>query len=743
MKTKRVYKAEEGKIVNDMQILKSAPPGKKGPRILGAIIIFLIILFLTIEFFIREEQEFSPTSVTPILLSSLQIIVLLLSLIIFSVLGRNLIKLYLERKRKVVGAHFKTKLVFFFIALSLIPTLLLFFFASDLISRNIEQWFKTPLHKIMSDTKSLADEFYLNSEETTLRYARQLGRAIKKQFLASSDNQRSLNEFIQEKLREYDLDEIGIYENDEELFSYLSLNLPLKDYQELPPALMKSVHQDETFTSNGLMGNGVMVRSGFVLDLPDRGKYLIVAGKFIPQNYAQKMINIHSYVERYDNIKAQKNPVKTLYLITLSFITLLIIFAASWIGFHLAKTITVPIEKLAHATKQVSRGNWDVKVEDPASGEIGTLIDSFNQMIFDLNESHQKIAQKTSELEARRQYIETILNNITTGVMVINSEGIITTLNPSALEMLGLHEKNHIGKSYKDIFRNPRYGEISEVIQLAFLNQHKISDKEINIHFGDQSLILSLTLSPLRESDDPFSGLIVVLENLTQLIKAQKIAAWKEVAQRVAHEIKNPLTPIQLSAERIIKKLRKNEKNYDEAIEDGAKTIVEETRTIKALVDEFSKFVRLPEIHMQSTNMHEIIDQTVSLFKGIFPGVEFEMSFSPEVPLLIRTDPEQMKRVFINIMDNAIHAMNKKGRIQIQTSFNKQLQKIKIEIADTGPGIFSKDKNKLFLPHFSTKKKGAGLGLAIVNQIIDEHNGSISIEKNQPQGAKFIIQIPS
>ncbi len=715
----------------------------KGPRVIGAIIVLLIILFFTIEFFIRETQQFSSTTVTNVLLSSLQIIVLLLFLILLFVLGRNLAKLYLERKRKVAGSHFKTRLLFFFISLSLIPTLLLFFFASDMISRNIEQWFKTPIDKILNDTKGLADGFYLNTEEITLHYAKQLGKAIQKQKLINIEQKAPLMEFVKDKLTEYKLDEIGIYLNDEELFSYLNPDLPLRDYHTLKENIVKRAQLGEEFSTIEPMGTGEMIRRGLSFNIQDRDNLLIVTGKYLQQNYAQKINNITAYVQRYRQIKIQKDPVKSLYLMTLIFITLLIIFAASWIAFHLAKGITVPIEKLAQATKEVSKGNLNIKVEDPASDELGTFIDSFNQMVSDLNESHHNIAQKTLELESRKQYIETVLNNITTGVITLNAEGIITTINPSARDMLELQEKNPIDKSYEKILSDSKYSEILDNIKYGMKNKFKLSEKEIQINFGNQSTILSLTLSPLRQYNNKFSGIIIVLDNLTQLIKAQKIAAWKEVAQRVAHEIKNPLTPIQLSAERIIKNLKKPGKDPNKIIKEGANTIVNEAGIIKSLIDEFSNFARMPNIRLQSGNIHEIITQTISLFKGIFTDIEFETLFSSEVTSIIQIDPEQMRRVFINLLDNAIDAMNKKGKIQICTSYEEENRVVKIEISDSGPGISIQDKEKLFLPHFSTKKKGTGLGLAIVHQIINEHNGSIEVESNKPCGAKFIIRIPT
>jgi two-component system nitrogen regulation sensor histidine kinase NtrY len=719
-----------------------ADPRKKGPRVIGAIIILLIVLFFAIEFFIRESQEFSPTRLTNVLLSSLQIIVLLLGLILFFVLGRNIAKLYLERKRKVVGAHFKIKLVTFFIALSFIPTLLLFIFASDFVSRNIEQWFQTPLDKLLDDTKSVAEGFTLSTEELAYHYAQQLSRTIIDGRLINPENRPALRDFIRDKLTEYRLDEIGIFLDDEELFSYINPNMPLQDYRDLKANIIKRAQLGEEFRSVEPMGSGEMIRRGVSFTIPLVGSVLVTTGKFLPQNYAEKMGNIASYVQRYRQLKTQKNPVKSFYLMTLVFITILIIFAASWIGFHLARGITVPIEKLAQATREVSRGNLDVKVEDPASDEIGTLIDSFNQMIFDLKAGQASIAQKTFELEGRKRYIETVLDNINTGVLALDAKGAITTMNPSAREMLGLVDRDVFGKSTRDILGSAKYAELLRNIDWGMRNRYKLADREVTITDG-QVTHLALALSPLKQTDGEFSGLIVVLDDLTQLIKAQKIAAWKEVAQRVAHEIKNPLTPIQLSAERIIKNLQRSEPGHREVIEEGARTIIQEAGTIKSLVDEFSNFARMPKVDLRSANIHEILDQTLALFKGIFTDIEFEVAYAPDVPVPVRADPEQMKRAIINILDNAIDAMNKKGKIQIRTAFDPGSRRVYIEITDSGPGIGADDKPKLFLPHYSTKKKGMGLGLAIVNQIIRDHDGSVDIENAKPHGAKFTIQIPA
>lgn len=716
---------------------------KNGSRILGGIIILLIVLFVVIDYFIRQSSEFSPANVTNILLVSLQIIVLLLALILLFVLARNLIKLYLERKQRLVGSHFKIKLVMFFTALAFLPTLLLFLFSSDLVNRNIEQWFKTPLNQVLDDTKSVADAFKETISSLALHDAQQLSREISRQNLLDPENRTRLEEFVRAKLFEYKLDEIGIYVEEEPLFSYLNPNLPLQDYQNLNLNVIKRAYLGELFSDIEPMGTGQFVRRGVSASIPRIGNALITTGKFLPQNLAQKIDSISVFVQRYRTRTLQKDLTKQQYRMVLIFVTILIVFAAVWIGFHIAKSITVPVEKLAQATKEVSKGNLSVRVEDPASDELGMLIDSFNQMIADLKTGRESIEQKTAEQEARKQYIETILNSVSTGVLAIEADGRIAAVNPAARTILALPEANVVGGTAAEVLGDPRYHDLLSAIEASMRTRHRLAEKEISLLLDGQQTTLALTLTPLKPPGREFAGMIVVLDDLTQLIKAQRIAAWKEVAQRVAHEIKNPLTPIQLNAERIIKNLKRTEPGGAEVVEQGAKVIIQEAQTIKSLIDEFSDFARLPKIHLQPARLNDIVQQVVTMFRGIYSEVQFDVDLSAAVPAEIPLDTEQIKRALINLFDNAIDAMSKKGRIALRTAYDAEAGQVRVEVTDTGPGISVEDKDKLFLPHFSTKKKGTGLGLAIVNQIVKEHNGMIEVQNNRPTGAKFTLRLPA
>jgi two-component system nitrogen regulation sensor histidine kinase NtrY len=715
---------------------------KKGTRIVVGIIVLLIILFFIIDVFLRGSAEFSTGKVTGILLAALQFIVLLLALILFFVLGRYLVKLYLERKRKVVGSHFKTKLVIFFTALSFIPTLLLFIFTSRVINNSIDQWFRLDITRLVKDTRAVADGFYATTSEETHHFAQQLAREIQQFELVDPALRPRLEEFVKSKLTEYRLDEISLFLGGEELFSLLNPNLPLQDYRDLNVDDVRKAHLGLDLNDITPMGTGEFVRQGVSFTDPKLGAVVVTAGKFLPQNLTQKMNSIMAMDDRYNMRGTQRDLTKTLYTLTLIFVTLIIVFTAIWIGFQIAKSITVPIEKLAYATKEVSRGNLSIKIEDPAADELGTLIDSFNQMTAGLRTGQEEVAQKTAEVAARQRTIETVLNAISTGVIALDARGVVTTINPAAREMLDLPDKAPTGRMFRDLLGPDRFQALCAAIDTALKNRTKISDREIQMAMGVQTKTFSLTLTPLRKPEEDFSGLIVALDDLTQLITAQKIAAWKEVAQRVAHEIKNPLTPIQLNAERIIRNLKKGDVAGGDVIEEGAKVIIQEAQTIKSLVDEFSDFARLPKINLQPASLGDILRQVANLFRGIFADIAFDIRIAPDIPAEVRVDADQIKRVFINLIDNSIDAMNKKGTISLLAAYDRDSRHVLVTVTDTGPGLPVEDLDRIFLPTFSTKKKGRGLGLAIVSQIVREHEGLVRVENNRPMGAKFIIELP-
>jgi two-component system nitrogen regulation sensor histidine kinase NtrY len=412
--------------------------------------------------------------------------------------------------------------------------------------------------------------------------------------------------------------------------------------------------------------------------------------------------------------------------------------------FYLAKGITVPIEKLISATAEIAKGNLDVRIDYAAKDEFNTLINEFNRMAFDLKENRDKLNRRTIELRHRRSIIETIMKNITSGVMALNSKGEIIAVNPEAARMLSLDVEVVSRKNFANVISETIYPDIHALISKAFETRFKLIEKEIDVKLLGRIINLAVKITQLRNPiNNRFSGLLVVLTDLTELIKAQRMLVWREVAKRIAHEIKNPLTPIQISSQRILRSLDQPPDKFRTIVEDSLHIISQEFDSIKKLAEEFANFARLPEIKFTQGDINEILEKMLVVYTSIYQNVRFKVKLDVELPPLVKLDVEQIKRVFVNILDNALEVIGKEGEIEISTRYSGESKFITIEIADNGDGISDEDKQKIFLPYFSKKSSGTGLGLAIAHNIIEEHNGLISVTDNHPRGARFVIELPA
>ncbi len=721
---------------------KGVSSRKQGKRltILGVFLLFLILVM--VEIFLQGSKRLSIPFVLDSTISHLLFnIVFILIVIIIFVLSRNIIKLYLEKRKGVLGSHFKIQLMLFFIGFSIIPTIMMFVFASDLISRNIETWFASPIEDMMSNSKIIGEAIYKRIESDSFKFSEIIISEIKKKSLYLPLNRHEFQEFLKERMTLYQIDFINCYLNEQEIVSLANANLPMIEWIDIPLESVKKAIREGKVRWIDELGTGELIRCGISTDIEGLGKLTLFSGIYIEEGYINPLKNISSAVIRYQQMKLYKDPTRTSYLLILLFIALLLIFSASWLGIHLARTITTPVERLAIATEEVSRGNLEIEVEPPPSGEIRLLTESFNRMVKELKENQEILFEKTRELENRAQFIETVLANVPAGVITINDKGFVSSANSASLKMLNLSH-DIVGKDYRELFNSSPYEDIKNYIDKTFKGRYKISEKELIIQIDGKSYTFAINITPFTDQDGNFLGVILVFEDLTQFVMMQKLAAWREIAQRVAHEIKNPLTPIQLSAERILKNIERKEHIDKKLIEEGLKNVLREASTIKTLVSEFSKFARMPSVQLAPANISEIIRETVTLYKENYKEVEFILEIDSNTPEQILADSDQLKRALINIIENAIEAMNGHGKILIATRFKRDTSRLTIEIADNGPGIPESDKDKLFLPYFSTKKRGRGLGLTIVSEIISEHKGFLHIEDNKPSGTKFLIEIP-
>ncbi len=713
--------------------------------IIGIALFFIIFVIIKVLF--DESQNLSSILTnfqsSQTILFVLWTIIILFSITFLFIFVRNLIKLYYDKNKEKTGSRFKKRLVFFFITFSIVPTIFLFFFSTELIDRGIGQWFKTDINSIMTKSKELKESYYEKSKDDLKYFSRIVAEGIRSKRMYTSENTIFLRNWVKRQMKNYRLDVVNIFKDRKEIVSQFTPDIPLQQYKDLTLEDVYKVLSGSDFIRVDSLLDGELIRSGIPFNSIEGDKILVIIGKFYPENYIRNLKMLGDMVEKYSQMKLIRDPVKTTYYLLFIFISILIVFSASWVALYLARGITTPIEKLVEAATEITKGNLDAKIDYIAKDEFNILIIEFNKMISDLRENRDKLSRRTIELRQRRSITENILTNITSGVIAINLRGEITEINPAVEKMLGLKKEKFIKKQFSDIFENNPYKDIKNLIEKGFKSKFKLIEKELDIKIKGKILNLAVKISQTRNPvNNKFSGILVVLTDLTALMKAQRLLVWREVAKRIAHEIKNPLTPITISSERILRSIDLPHDKFRKIVEDGLNIILTEIDSIKNLADEFSNFARLPEIKFSRGDINQILEKLVSVYTSIYSTVDFKVDFDVDLPILIKMDTEQIRRIFVNIIDNGIEAIEKKGTIEIVTKYNKESQFARIEIADTGSGISDEDKEKLFMPYFSRKSNGTGLGLAITHSIIEEHNGMISIVDNVPEGTRFIIELP-
>ncbi|MDA8139038.1 MAG: ATP-binding protein, partial [Desulfobacteraceae bacterium] len=450
--------------------------------------------------------------------------------------------------------------------------------------------------------------------------------------------------------------------------------------------------------------------------------------------------------EQYKQAKLLKRPIQTTSYMTLSIVALLVVFCAVWLGFYLAKTITIPIMQLADGTRRVAEGDLSFALDLQADDEIGSLVTAFNKMTRDLRIgreqlelSAQMLREQNIEIESRRRYMEIVLKNVSAGVATLDAKGNITTFNTSAEKMLGLRAADILNKSYKTLLSGPLLKMAEEIMDRLTTSHQQTVEIPLKLSIEGRPRSFLAYINLLKDDAGHHLGMVMVMDDLTELEKAQRMAAWREVARRIAHEVKNPLTPISLSAQRL---KRKYSNTINEPVfEECTQTIISHVELIRNLVNEFSAFARFPTADPKPCGLQSIIEETVALYKEGHPKVDFLVRIQDSLPEM-NLDRQQIKQAMINLVDNAVAAVRSRGAISIVVSLDPILKRVRIEVADDGMGISNEDKIRLFEPNFSTKKTGMGLGLTIVNSIINDHGGTISVQDNHPKGAKFVVELP-
>ena len=718
---------------------------------LVVVIIGLVALSLRYQGQLFDLTSEIPLSGNILVLALINLNILLIILCLFLVM-RNIFKLLLERRRGLPGAKLRSKLVLSFIALSLIPTMLLFFVSAGFITNSIENWFNSQVEESLEESLEVAQTYYKNSASNALYYAEQISQAVKDQKLLNEENLPVLEELIHQKQKEYNLGIVEVFSATlEELVRAVNPQVPAAEFTDPGSDSIREALQGNRFTKISPIGRADLIR-GIVPVYsnwnPDDVVGVVVVNYYVPYSLVSKMKEIRTSFEQYKSTKLLKGKIQKSYVLFLLLIALVIIFLSTWAGFHLARGITVPIQDLAVATNRVASGDLNVTLDSYSDDEVGSLVEAFNTMTADLRKGQKAISKANRELqssnlelEQRRRYMEIVLANVTAGVISIDSRGHITTINKSAEKLLRLKTSKIIGRNFRDIV-TPDYLPMIKGILKELIGSGKDSiRKQVSLPRGDTKVTLLVNVTTLKDENNEFMGTVVVFDDLTQLLKAQRMAAWREVARRIAHEIKNPLTPIQLSAQRLRRRYLDSFDANDTVFDECTAMIMQQVDDLKNLVNEFSSFARMPASNPSLNDLNDVLNEALVLFQEGHKEIDFQLELDPTLPTF-SLDREQINRVIINLLDNAVAAVNGNGQIVIKTLFNKDLQIATLKISDNGCGIPSEDKPRLFEPYFSTKKSGTGLGLAIVSTIISDHNGYIRVRDNEPRGTHFIVELP-
>ncbi|MDC0358076.1 ATP-binding protein [Oligoflexia bacterium] len=673
--------------------------------------------------------------------------VAILCVLIFLV-GRNVVKLIFDRRRRILGSQLRMRLVVALVGLTLIPTTILFFLASGLLNRAMEGWFSSQVEASVTGAVEVAKYHYGSIEQKVESAAKEIAFEIQSKQL-SLEVKEVLKAFLEGRRNKEHLFGIQLIHESKEIFmEALNAAADIEDFSQPVPDVDTLDKAITGVTSVMLEEKGAsrFIRVYVPVRLQGKQFVLLVTHRIDPE-----LINLMSIIsdsfKEYEQLKFFRNPLRSGYILTLSMITGLILFAAIWFGFYIARELSIPIQRLAEGTKEVARGNYDFQIRPEGDDEIGFLVRSFNTMTQDLKNSR-------IDAENKRVFIDTILANIALGVIAVDTRRRITSINASALRLFGfLDEAGVVGGDIREVLTPENYDQLETLLvdieaDSDFSESHAAEEEIRIISQGREARILC-TAGQIIDVGHQLLGTVLLFDDITELSNAQQMSAWREVARRIAHEIKNPLTPIQLSAQRL-QKLYLKEGAKHEAFE-ATQTIVEHVDSIKRLADEFSNFARMPTAEFETSILNILISDTIAPYAENNQDIVFQFVAEGRMPDILM-DREQIRRVLINLFDNSIAAIRKdreqsnapeRGRIVVRTKYDKKRKTVGFEVADNGPGITDTDKARIFQPYFTTKKEGSGLGLAIVTTVVSDHQGDIRVYDNAPRGAKFIVEFPT
>jgi len=741
------------------------------PRVLTAVAALLIAVLAGLFWLSESSTQIALPLLSDVLLYALLAVDLALLAALLFVLARNLLKLWVEQRQARPFARFRAKLVAALLAMTIVPAVLVLISGSQIVRNSAARWFSEPVDAVLSSAQSIASAFYRERLDTMQLRAGRLARSLPASALVNQDLSR-LEEVLKAEIATMADGMIEVYRavptpngppSVEPVLSLDAPSLPQDHVRAFADRVAREAAASRRITQvrEDLDSGGALVRAAAPIESAD-GQLLgaIVVSQHLDADVQAHLQNANAAFERYRSLAALEGPIRGFYLMVFLAITLLILISATWLGLYLAKRITRPVQMLAEGARAIGAGQLDFRLEPETSDELGSLVESFNMMAAELRTNREKLEQSRRDLErtntevdARRRYIETILERAATGVISLDAEGRISTVNGAAERLLGLVAAD-LGQPAAAVFTRTDLLPLKPLVESTFRPDEGGMVREITLSRDDREIHLAATATVLAADDRQPEGAVLVLDDVTPLIRAQRVAAWRDVARRLAHEIKNPLTPIQLSAERMRRQLGSGPPETQRLVSECTDAIITEVEALKGLVDEFAQFARLRGPRMVPHDVNRLVEDTLRLYSGVLQQsvLELRRELADDLPS-VRLDAEQMRQVILNLVDNAMEALGgpraerrpdgSPPAVTIRTSYDRSAEVVRVEVTDNGPGVPAADRDKLFMPYYSTKGRGSGLGLAIVRRIVVEHGGRIDAADARPTGTTFTVELPA
>jgi two-component system nitrogen regulation sensor histidine kinase NtrY len=705
-----------------------------------AFIVFAALLAVERELITRTRTL--PIASDILLLALVHVSVILIGLLVF-LLARNAVKLFIDRRSGRFGSRLNARFVISFVFATALSSSALFVLSALLVSRAVNVWFELELSESLGQSVEVADAYYAEAEESSLFFARRIASTLGERQLLRPGNLEELRRFVSEKQAEYDLGVVEVFDVElAELATATHPEVAVVAFESPSSALIHAGLEGVERSVVEGAGPGELVRA--VVPVRRAGAEseitgVVVVNRFLPRAIGTRVAAIRAAREAYERLQPNKGTFEGSMLMLLAMITLSSVLFSSWIGFRLAKQVTEPIERLAFATAEVGAGNLDVRVEQGGRDEISQLVGGFNRMATDLSRNRE-------DLERRRAQMEVILRAVGAGVISLDADFVVRTINPPALRLLDVAPGEWVGKKLGEMLGGHALQMLPALLQRLASGPHETLRRQMPVAVAGEVRTLNWTASRMHDASGSAAGFVVVVDDVTEIMRVQRMAAWREMARRIAHEIKNPLTPIQLTAQRLRRKLEPKLSDPESAalLRESTDAITAEVEAMKHLLAEFSSFARLPATDPVPTDLNKLVAEVVELYRGN-TTIEFTTELDPALPML-DLDRQQIRRVILNLIDNAVAAIDAAGpgarAVRVSTRLDASVGTIHLQVTDTGAGIRPEDRARLFEPGFSTKRAGSGLGLAIVSRIVSDHSGYVRVGANRPRGSRFIIELP-